>query len=213
MLYFITKLASPAEFPLLTFGIKPRQKEERGFTMIYVYLHQERMNRTKFETKSETTGGGKYPVERRNVLYYRGERIYEEDRNVHFMISGELDDGVPHLDWIPAAEISNITWYKNFRDVPARQRGVYRFQGAEAILDSSGSEGYYQLRLCKCKDLKDGQELYGRIREGNIWPAVSFENKQARSPIRHIRELLREVWSLIVSGIKSRFKGESPKLE
>ena len=88
---------------------------------------------------------------------------------------------------------------------PKRIRGYYEFRSASAELNLRDCvPGVFKLEL-KFEKLEDGQKLYQMISAGKIWPKVNYEDEQVPSPLRHIRDLWRELWGIIRRETAARF--------
>lgn len=103
--------------------------------------------------------------------------------------------------------VSEVSYYDNFGNglSPNRRLGQYQYASAAAELSvvGSGRDIHYHVKM-RAKNLTDLRELNRLIRQGQIWPAIDYETKQAPPPYRHLRDLVSEAGQLIRRNVRDR---------
>lgn len=84
--------------------------------------------------------------------------------------------------------------------VHQRTRGVYHHRTASCqVEDSKGQNARPMINLAiSSETLEDAKEIAELIASGRIYPTVSYEEKQVPPPFRHVRQLLEELWEVIL---------------
>lgn len=108
-------------------------------------------------------------------------------------------------DSVDSAWIKNVTAYHDIPDLVSRRTGEYQYRTARAVLVKVVGKKYYHMEISG-KILWDVQELYRLLLEGKIWPMGDHEAEMVPPPCRHIRQLLRELWELILRDLSQKLR-------
>ena len=88
--------------------------------------------------------------------------------------------------------IERVTFHGTVYHEGARALGVYRFAGAEAIVEATSDAGIYNLRISG-STLESVRLLHNVIRAGTILPIESWEKEQIRR---------RATWAIILAVLR-----------
>lgn len=171
--------------------------------MLQAYLDRESLV-TAGATSSEEWRGRGNDRRQYKVLTFNGIKLDDYESGKITLCPRDLlaEVETPLLPFV-----AEYSYYDNFGNglVPQRRLGQYRLASAVAELEvvGSGRDIHYRVKV-RAKNMSDLRELYHLIRQGQIWPALDYEAEQVPPPLRHLRDLLSEMWQIVRRDVRDR---------